>query len=359
MQESLQSNTLRFFLIAAAFIVLVAGMRSAADMLVPFLLSIFIAVLATPPLQWLQRRGLPLWLALSIVIMLIVGASLLVVALVSSSVTDFSGSLPEYKNRLQAETAGLLAWLSKYGIEAPTQSIQEYIDPSKAMDLVGKLFNGLGNVLTNAFMILLTVVFILGETYSFPKKLHMAFDDGRSHMQGFERFINNVKQYMAIKTIMSTATGLVVGIWLWILDVDYPLLWGLLAFLLNYVPNIGSIIAAVPAVLLAFVQHGLLVALLSASGYVAANVVIGNVIEPRYMGRGLGLSTLVVFLSLIFWGWIFGPVGMLLSVPLTMFAKIALDSNEDTRWLSILMDSESSVEDNQPVLVANAEDDAE
>lgn len=341
-QDSLRSTTLRYFLIGAAFIVIVAGMRSAADMLVPFLLSIFIAVLATPPLQWLQGRGLPAWLSMGIVMLLMIGAGLLVVALVSSSITDFSQSLPEYKNSLKAETAGVLTLINSYGIQTPSQLIQEYVDPGKAMDLVSKLFNGLGNVLTNAFLIILTVVFILGETSSFPRKLANAFDDADHHMASFERFISNVKQYMAIKTIMSAATGLVIFIWLWLLGVDYPLLWGLLAFLLNYVPNIGSIIAAVPAVLLAFVQHGMLIALMSAGGYAAVNVLIGNLIEPRYMGRGLGLSTLVVFLSLIFWGWIFGPVGMLLSVPLTMFAKIALNSNAETRWLSVLMDSDTT-----------------
>lgn len=334
--------TLRFFVISAAFIILVAGMRSAADMLVPFLLAIFIAVIATPPLHWLQNKGLPRWLAMLAVITAIVGCSSLIVALVGSSITDFSQSLPEYKARLKSETQGLIALLNSYGIETPSQLIQEYIDPGAAMDLVSKLFSGLGNTLANAFLILLTVVFILGETSSFPQKLDAAFDNAHSHMQGFNRFIGNVKQYIAIKSIMSAATGVAISLWLWVLGIDYPLLWGLLAFLLNYVPNIGSIIAAVPAVLLAFVQHGMLIALLGAGGYVVANVIIGNIIEPRFLGKGLGLSTLVVFISLVFWGWVFGPVGMLLSVPLTMFVKIALDSSDESRWLSILMDSDTS-----------------
>lgn len=335
------STTFRFFVISAAFIVLVAGLRSAADMLVPFLLSVFIAVIATPPLHWLQNRGLPRWLAMLAVILAIVAVSTGVVALVGSSINDFTRSLPEYKARLTTEMQGLINLLNRYGIETPSQLLKEHVNPGAAMEMVTKLFSGLGNALTNAFLILLTVIFILGETSSFPRKLNSAFDNAGAHMASFERFAGNIKQYIAIKSIMSGATGLLVTLWLWILGVDYPILWGLLAFLLNYVPNIGSIIAAVPAVLLAFVQHGSLIALLATGGYIAANVVIGNVIEPRFMGKGLGLSTLVVFLSLVFWGWIFGPVGMLLSVPLTMFVKIALDSSEDTRWLSILMDSES------------------
>jgi predicted PurR-regulated permease PerM len=118
-------------------------------------------------------------------------------------------------------------------------------------------------------------------------------------------------------------------------------LWGLLALLLNYIPNIGSILASVPAILLALIQLGVGKAVIVLVGYLVINIIIGNVLEPKIMGRGLGLSTLVVFLSLVFWGWVFGPVGMLLSVPLTMTVKIALDSNEDTRWISTLLGSET------------------
>ncbi|HAY38324.1 MAG TPA: hypothetical protein DCY53_02645, partial [Desulfobacteraceae bacterium] len=128
----------------------------------------------------------------------------------------------------------------------------------------------------------------------------------------------------------------------------YAVLWGLLAFFLNYVPNIGSIIAAIPAILLALIQLGFVKSIIVAGGFVVINLVVGNVIEPRFMGRGLGLSTLVVFLSLLFWGWVLGPVGMLLSVPLTMTAKIALDSREETRWLAILLGSEITVKDGEP-----------
>jgi predicted PurR-regulated permease PerM len=142
---------------------------------------------------------------------------------------------------------------------------------------------------------------------------------------------------MGIKTWTSMLTGVLVSLWLWLLGVDHAQLWGVMAFLLNYVPNIGSFIAAVPAVLLALVQLGPGSALLAALGYLVVNIIIGNVIEPRFMGKGLGLSTLVVFLSLVFWGWVLGPVGMLLSVPLTITVKLALDSKPETRWLGVLL----------------------
>jgi predicted PurR-regulated permease PerM len=147
---------------------------------------------------------------------------------------------------------------------------------------------------------------------------------------------------------MSLATGIAVFILLVVVGVNYAVLWGLLAFFLNYVPNIGSIIAAIPAVLLALIQLGFVESVIVAAGFVIINLLVGNVIEPRFMGRGLGLSTLVVFLSLIFWGWVLGPVGMLLSVPLTMTAKIALDSREETRWIATLLGPEISAKNGAP-----------
>jgi predicted PurR-regulated permease PerM len=209
------------------------------------------------------------------------------------------------------------------------------------MRLVANTLSGLGGVLTNGFLILLTVAFILTEASSFPTKLHRVLDRPDRSLEGFDHFLETVKRYMAIKTWVSLATGAIVWLALWLIGVDYPLLWGVVAFLLNYVPNIGSIIAAIPAVLLAIIQlgwgHAVGVILL----YVAINVIIGSIIEPKFMGKGLGLSTLVVFLSLIFWGWVLGPVGMLLSIPLTMTVKIAMDHNEETRWIAVLLDSEN------------------
>ena len=144
---------------------------------------------------------------------------------------------------------------------------------------------------------------------------------------------------MLIKTGTSLATGIIATVWLMILDVDYPLLWGFLTFLFNYVPTVGSIIAAVPPALLALIQFGFVSSLLSVAGYLFINISIGSILEPRILGHGLGLSTLVVFLSLLFWGWVFGPVGMVLSVPLTMTIKIALSNSESAKWISTIMDA--------------------
>ena len=158
-----------------------------------------------------------------------------------------------------------------------------------------------------------------------------------------------MKQYLVIKTLVSLVTGILVAVWLAILGVNFPLLWGLLAFLLNYIPNIGSILAAIPASLLALVQISLGAALLVVLGFLVINVVMGNVIEPRWTGRGVGLSPLVVFFSLIFWGWVLGPMGLILSVPLTVTVKIALESSEETRWVAVLLGPENVPRESEAV----------
>jgi len=335
-----KTKTSQILVTMAAFVVVVAGMSAAKVVLVPFLLAAFIAIITAPALFWLQRKGFPAWLALLIVVLGVLFVALLMVGLVGSSVKDFTRDLPVYEAKLKQQTALITSWLERLGVDVSGLSLTEIFDPGAAMKLVATLLNSLGNVLANGFLILMTVIFILLEASGFPAKLRAVLGGPDASLVRFDSFMSNVKHYMAIKTLVSLATGILVAVWLTVIGVDYPLLWGFLTFALNYVPNIGSIIAAVPAVLLALIQIGFVGSLLALAGYMAINLLMGSVVEPRFMGRGLGLSTLVVFLSLLFWGWILGPVGMLLSVPLTITAKIALDSRDDTRWIAMLLGRE-------------------
>lgn len=339
-----RSPSVRVLVIVAAFVVVVSGMKAAVAILVPFLLSVFIAVICAPPLFWLQHRGLPTVVALLAVILGALSLGLLIGVLVGTSVEDFSKNLPLYQSRLQQQTSGVVTRLEGVGIHLPKDFVRDTFDPGKVMKLASRVLKGFTSALADIFLILLTVMFILLEASSFPGKLRSVLDDPDTSLRGFERFSENVKRYVAIKTSTSLLTGFAIFVWLSVLGVDYPFLWGLLAFLLNYVPNIGSIIAALPAVLLALIQLGPATALLAVAGYLVANIVVGNVIEPRFMGKGLGLSTMVVFLSLVFWGWVLGPVGMLLSVPLTMTVRIALDSSDDTRWIAVLLGPAQAVD---------------
>ncbi len=339
-----KSSTAQLLITVAALVIIIIGLHRAAPLIVPFLLALFIAIICAPPLFWLNRKGLPVSLATLIVVVAITLIGLVIVAIIGTSLNDFAGSLPTYQANIQEKSQGLLAWLAQNGFEGLDRGLIDTLDPGVAMQYVAVLLFGLKTVLTSGFLIILTVIFILLEASSFPSKLHAALANPERAVLFFEKFNTNLQRYIVIKTLTSLATGILITIWMLILGVDYPLLWGFLAFLLNFIPTIGSILAAIPTALLALVQLGSGYMVLVLIGYLVVNMTIGNFIEPKVMGRGLGLSTLVVFLSLVFWGYILGPVGMLLAVPLTMILKIALGSNEETSWIATMLGSESAHE---------------
>lgn len=331
------SSPVKFVLVSASVVILLAGVKAASAILVPVLLSMFIAMACNPLVTRASKYGIPRWLAIILVILGIVILGFMMAGLVGQSMNSFSQNLPQYQEKFAQQFGWVIHQLTLLNIPVDKNQVLSYFNPGVAMGMVTNLLSSVGGVMTNFFLILLTVVFMLFEAESIPRKVHIALDDPAMKIKQIDEFISSVKNYLAIKSVVSLGTGLLAGLWLYILGVDYFVLWAVVAFLLNYIPNIGSIVAAVPAVLLALVQLGPGVAGLTALGYVVINTVMGNVVEPRYMGRGLGLSTLVVFLSLVFWGWLLGTVGMLLSVLLTMLVKVALESSTETRWIAQLL----------------------
>lgn len=339
------SSMVKAFVTVAAIFIIFAGIKTAANILVPFLLSVFIAIICNPLITKASQFKIPKVISVILVIGLFVTIALSLAGLVGKSLNELSGLIPQYRLQLKEQFTWLTVFLSNYNIKISSSILLEYFDPAVAMGMAANMLSGFGSVMANLFLIILTVVFMLFEASSFPLKLHLALDDPEMRLKQIERFLASVNHYIAIKTMVSIATGIVVSFMLWVFGLDFYLLWGVFAFLLNYIPNIGSIFAAVPAVTLAALQLGLAEAGFIGLGYIAINMVMGNIIEPRYLGKGLGLSTLVVFLSLIFWGWLLGTVGMLLSVPLTMILKIGLESSPEGRWLAVLLSDEESVEE--------------
>ena len=327
----------RSFVVMACVVIILAGIKTASPIVVPFVLSAFLAVICNPAIVLMTRYHIPKWLSIILLMGFIVLMGLWLASLVGSSVTEFSKEMPKYREQLIEQFAWILEKLKDFNIQISKQKVLDYFDPGMALSMTTNMLSGVGNVMANLFLIILTIVFMLFEAQSMPRKFHLALDAPDKRLQQIDKFLQSVNQYMVIKTLVSLATAVVVGIGLTIIGVDYALLWAVIAFLFNYIPNIGSIIAAIPAVLLAFIQMGPGAAGITGLLYVGTNMVMGNVIEPRFMGRGLGLSTLVVFLSLIFWGWLLGSVGMLLSVPLTMIVKIGLESSQSGSWLATLL----------------------
>jgi predicted PurR-regulated permease PerM len=325
------------------FVLLVAALQAAKGIAIPILLAAFLASIGAPCVFWLERRRVPASLAVVLVVAGMMGIVTLIGMLVGTSVNQFTSQLPHYGQRLEEEASALTNFLGRMGVNLSVKDLLSRANPGMAMNLAAKFLTELRGVLTNAFLIIFTMIFMLLEASTFPNKLRAALGGSEERLAPFRKFADNLNRYVALKSALSLLTGSAVAIWVAILGLDFPLLWGLLAFLFNYIPTIGSILAAVPAVLLAFIQFGVGKAVLVGIGYLAINVLVGTVTEPRVMGRGLGLSTLVVFLSLVFWGWVLGPVGMLLSVPLTMTFQIGLESNDSTRWIAILLGPDPSL----------------
>jgi predicted PurR-regulated permease PerM len=332
------ATNIQLLLGVIAFVAAVTLMRQAQALVVPILLAMFLAAIAAPVVAWLRKRGLPTGASVGLVVVTMVGIVLLFGAVIGTSLKAFTARVPMYRQQMTERYQAIIDQFGeRFGLSA--QGLLDLLDPGQAMGLAANLLNSVSGALTNVFLILFTMILIMFEMASFPDKLRVAIPSAQEKLDYLSSVGESLEQYMAVKTAVSLLTGTIVTLLVWLVGLDFPVLWGLLAFALNYVPTIGSILAAIPAVLLALVQLGPGEALVVAGGYAAVNVVVGNVIEPRVTGQRMGLSTLVVFLSLLFWGWVLGSIGMLLSVPLTMTFKIALASSPETRWLSILMDS--------------------
>lgn len=331
----------RFLLIAACIVVLAWGLKAAAPILLPFSLALFLAILSLPILLSLQSRGVPGILAVLITLLVDLAVLGVIVLLGMQSVAEFQDRLPQYAARLQALLDHWLDQLQERGIPAGEYITQDMISVGAVVDFVGGVLQRIVFFLGNAFLVVLIMLFMLSEATVFPAKFRSILGDERGDMGRFAQVIGEVQEYLLIKTLISLATGLCIGGFAWIMGLDFPVLLGLIGFVLNYVPTIGSIIASVPAILLAMLQfEGLGPPVMVALGYLAINVVFGNLVEPSLMGRRLGLSTLVVILALVFWAWVWGPVGALLAVPLTMVVKIGLEHTHDLRWMAVLLDKE-------------------
>ncbi|RKF17500.1 AI-2E family transporter [Alginatibacterium sediminis] len=322
---------------AAALMVVLAGLKAATPILLPFLLSMFIAIVCAPIVRMMKKVGIPSVIAVMLVIILIVGTLLGLAGVVGHSLNEFRTSIPEYRDQIIEQLGSLVIFAKRFDIDISMHMVTQYFDPSLVFGLFANTLSGFGSIATNAFMILMVSIFMLLEADTMPKRVHVAIHDPSVRISQIDRFLSSVNSYMAVKTAISLITAIPITLILMWIGIEYAPMWGILAFLLNYIPNVGSLLAAIPPVLLAALQFGPSQALGVAGLYLGVNLVMGNIVEPRVMGKGLGLSSLVVILSLIFWGWLFGSVGMLLSVPLTMIVKIGLESSTDGHWLALLL----------------------
>ena len=337
------TSGLKVLITIACIVVILAGLKLAAMIVSPLLLAVFIATLASAPISWLVKKGLPGYLAISLVLIGIVLLLATLGAVVVESAQHLYAKQPEYVEKLSALMESWKPMLVFIGLPE-TLDLRSILDASTLWELASQTLTGVGNAITGGFLILLVFVLIMIESTELSQKVRNLLSRGKGNLDWVDSFSTNINHYIVIKTLHSLLTGVLVWIGLAFIGVDFAILWGLLAFVLNYIPNIGSVIAALPAVLVALVQLGVGPAFAVIGLFLAVNVVVGTFIEPRFMGARLGLSTLVVFISLVFWGFMFGTVGMLLSVPITMTLKLAAEANPETRWFSELLDNKARLD---------------
>ena len=323
-------------LVMAAVVIILAGIKLSSVIVVPFLLSLFLATILSPLFLWLKKLGLGDILPLIIIVLLLLLVITSLAILVGNSVQDFTQNVPFYETKLKSDLVELLETVNSWGLQIPKEDILNLFQTDSIIRYIANTLKSLGSLVTNSFMIILTIIFMLLEISQFTFKLNQT---NSNSLKQFTEISDNIKHYILLKALTSAATGIIITIILEMTGIHYAILWGLFAFILNFIPNIGSIIAAVPAVLMAIIQYDFTTATMIVIAYLVVNIIIGSIIEPRILGKGLGLSTLIVFLSLIFWGWLLGPIGMILSVPLTIMIKIALDTKEDTKWIATLLGS--------------------
>ncbi len=338
MLDSQRSPLLTLLLTLASLVVVIAGLQEAGQILLPVIFAGFLAVLCQPLVRLLLGRGVPRVLAVVVVALFLSGALAGLTALLGDSVRRFTATIPQYQGRLELLLDDSVALARQWGLAPPSlEESAALIDPGALLTALRQTLSAVLTVLSRLVIVVITTAFILLEAAELDRKVEVVFGADSHITRSLRDGSRTVQRYLAIKTVASLATGLLVGAVNAALGLDFAVLWGVVAFLFNYVPSIGSIVAALPAILLAAVQLGPIPTLIIAVTYLVVNVTIGNVIEPRVLGRHLGLSPLVVILSLFFWGFVWGPTGMLLSIPLTVVIKLLLEVTPEGNKIAVML----------------------
>jgi AI-2 transport protein TqsA len=342
----MRSGAWNVLLGAAAAVVVIAGLRAASSVLIPVVVAGLLTLVTFPLVRWLRDHGIPPPLAVVLTIVLTIAALAGPVAIVATVATRFAARVPQYRSALQQMSATVLIWLEGHGISGSLP----FADVAAIFDWTTMALGGLVALLSSVFLIILVTAFMLLEAADVRVKLRAAFGLDDRALSRLVEATQHVYQFLWLKTLVSAATGLAAGLWCTLWGIEFAVLWGLVAFLLNYIPNFGSLIAALPPVLLAAIQFGLARAALVAAGYVALNITLGSILEPRVIGRRLGMSPLALLVSLLFWGWLWGPIGFLLAVPMTMGARLILEEFQHARWLAVLISSPSRLRATTPTV---------
>ena len=330
----------------AAAVIVIGGMKASADIFAPAFLALVLTVLAHPLRKWLDR-WMPSWAAS---LVCTVAIYLLVVALalaVVVSIARFATLLPQYTEQFQDRVDDLTSWLNDAGVSTTqVDDVESSFDLGQLSGFIGDLLSELMGLVSNLFFILALVLFMTMDGGTFPRQLERARAARPLVVDAITEFASGTRRYLAVATVFGLIVAVLDTIALYILDVPAPLLWGLLAFITNYIPNVGFVIGLIPPAILALLEGGPSLMLWVIIVYCVLNVVIQTVIQPKVVGDAVGLSTTLSFVSLIFWAWVVGPLGALLAIPLTLFAKaLLIDIDPSLRWVRPLISNKDDAAD--------------
>jgi len=341
-------SILRPLIAIASLVVIVAGLKASAELLGPVLLSLFIVLVTAPLVEWLRSRKVPVWLARVLVVLGVVAIGLILIAFLAASIVQLSAALPIYRTLLDTQIRELIQWLQTQGIQATDLLKLDLANPTRILQFMLTFLRGLLDTLGNVTVTLFIFIYMLVGAPSFSRKLVRGLGVANPMIDRVNACSNSISVYLLIKSWLGALTALGHIFLLWILGVDFAVLWGIISFLFNFIPNIGFIISLIPPVLMALLKFGFVKAMIVAVGYILVNNFFDVVIAPRYLGKGLNLSTLIIFLAVIFWTWILGPIGAFLALPLTvMLKKLVLEHYADCHLLAELIGAEEE-EPSQP-----------
>jgi predicted PurR-regulated permease PerM len=253
------------------------------------------------------------------------------------SIARFSGDIASYTGQLNGQLNNLQDQAKSMGLSSSSVDIKDAVKPSALAGAIGAVLGGLADFLSNIFLILLITMFLLAEGPAMMSRLRASAGSNHPQLESMMVFGHSVVRQLGLRAIVNLFTAAGVIILLWVLGVDFPLMWGILTFFLSFIPWIGLPIAVAPAVVLALAEYGIDRALLVILGVVVINVVAENLLSPMLMGRGLSLSPTVLFVGFIFWAWLLGGPGAFLAAPLTIFVALIFQTFPETRWIASLM----------------------
>ena len=343
------SPILRYMFSAAAVVIIVIGLKYASDVVAPIFFATTLAILFTPALRWLEQKRLPTGLALLVMVLALGGFILLMIIILTFSLEQLALRLPVYEELLLQRIDAFTAALGSIGIDVQ-DALNAFVVNTTALTkaAINATLLVLGNsVLVVLFLFLLFLMLL--ESKSIATKFQRRQQTGNNLVIQLGTYTKQIQKQYRIQTLSNLLSAVAITAVLLLFRVDFAILWGFLAFILGYIPNVGLIIAILPAILIAFILYGLGTALAILAMVIILNAAMDNAVTPRIMGKGLNLPILLVFLSFLWWSWVFGFVGALLAIPATLLVKTLLQGRQETHFLVVLLSGQGNSEETIPI----------